>query len=117
MNDNATESPSDGAAPALLLQELERLAPALEGFPVSPLLDVFMSAEQHDRASAYQLIDSCLVSWIAALEGTLDSYPHTADDSFLRVQARQRGARDALVRVQTVLAGNDVVPANRGQPC
>lgn len=120
--DNSLTNCPPGPAPGLepgtaLLDELARLAPALEGFPVGQLLDVFIDAEQRDRDHAYQLVDRCLVHWIASLEGSLHAYPHAPDDALLRVQARQLGARDALSTLKTALSRMDLVHRNRGQVC
>jgi hypothetical protein len=38
-------------------------------------------------------------------------------DAFEKIEARRRGARDALARVHAALSGAQVVPAHRGQPC
>ena len=103
-------SPSQATQPTLWLQdELTRLAPALDGFPVDALLDVYVTAGQQGRDHAYRLVDSCLENWIASLEGSLSSYPHAPDDALARVQARQRGARDALTTLKSALARVDGV--------
>lgn len=101
-----------------MLDELCRLGPALQGFPVDELLEVYAMAGQQ-RANAYRLVDRCLESWIAALESGLHAYPHAPDDALQRVRERQRNARDALSRLQLALARVDdgVVPGNRGQVC
>lgn len=119
--DNSQTQRTPPSQPALstlsLLDELTRLAPALDGFPVDALLDVYVTAEQQSRANAYRLVDLCLENWIASLEGSIGSYPHAPDDALARVQARQRGARDALSTLKSALAQMDVVPGNRGQLC
>lgn len=111
--------PSQPVPPVLSLQdELARLAPALDGFPVDALLDVCVAAGQQGHDNAWRLVDVCLENWIAALEGSISSYPHAPDDALARVQARQRGARDALTTLKSALARMDVVvPGNRGQLC
>ena len=109
-------APPDPAGKSLL-DEAARLAPALEGFPVSQLLEAWVSAEHRDRANARLLIDSCLVGWIASLEGGLKDYPHDADGPLLQMQARQQGALDALTALKSALSRADVLHANRGQAC
>lgn len=102
--------PSDGT----LLHELEQLGPALAGFPVDQLLEGYLRAEPEDRASAYQLIDSCLVSWIASMDSSIKEFMHTPDDALAGVLSRQRGTRDALVRLKVALSRADLVRPNRG---
>jgi hypothetical protein len=108
-------SPAPAGRP--LVDELARLAPALDGFPVGQLLDVLSQAERQDRAQAYQLIDCCLSSWISSLEHNIDDCPHEPDDSLLRVQVRLCEARDALATLKSALSRLDVVHDFRGQPC
>ena len=122
MDNSLTQCPPP-SQPALspldeLTDELTRLAPALDGFPVDALLNVYVTAEQQSRDNAWRLVDLCLENWIASLEGSLGSFPHAPDDALARVQARQRGARDALTTLKSALARMDVVvPGNRGQLC
>lgn len=115
--DNVQTDRSSAPAGLPLVDELARLAPALDGYPVGPLLDVLALAQPQDCAHAHQLIDCCLASWISSLEGTLDGYPHAPDDALLRVQVRLCEARDALAALKSALSRLDVVHDNRGQPC
>lgn len=100
-----------------LLHELKQLEPALAGFPVGELLDGYVRAEPPDRPSAYRLIDRCLVNWIASLDTTIVEFEHAPDDALERVLSRQRGTRDALVRLKAALSRTEVVRPNRGQLC
>lgn len=100
-----------------LLEQLSRLAPALDGFPVDALLDVFVATEQRDRATAYRLVDQCLGNWIDSLQGGLDAFPHEPDDALQRVQARERGTRDALATLKAALSGMALVHRQPGQLC
>jgi len=115
--DNVQTNRSSAPAGLPLVDELARLAPALDGYPVGQLLDVLALAEQQDGAHAHQLVDCCLSSWISSLEHTLDDYPHVPDDALLRVQVRIGETRDALTRLKSALSGLDVVHDFRGQPC
>jgi hypothetical protein len=115
--DNVQTDRSSAQAGPLLVDELARLAPALDGFPVSQLLDVLTFGERQDCAHAHQLIDCCLSSWISSLEHTIDDYPHVPDDALLRVQVRLCEARDALATLKSALSRLDVVHDFRGQPC
>lgn len=103
LDTSRTGSPSNPADQPLR-QTLERLEADLAGFPVSQLLEVFMSAQQSDRADAHRLVDRCLMNWIESLELALDDYPQDPDDALERVQARQRGTRDALLALKKALA-------------
>lgn len=87
-----------------LRQALEQLSPALNGFPVDELLDVYMSADPPDRAHAYDVVDRCLVNWIATLEATISGYPGDLIGELAAVRSRQSGTRDALVRLKTLLS-------------
>ena len=109
--------PLNNPSDSTLLHELEQLEPALAGFPVSQLLDGFVCAEPNDRASAYRLVDSCLASWIASLDSTIDEFMNESDVALAGVLSRQRGARDALARLKVALSRADVVRPNRGQLC
>lgn len=115
--DDATVACPPDPSDRPLLHELKQLAPALVGFPVSELLDGYVCAEPPDRPNAYRLIDSCLVSWIASLETTIDEFEHTPDDALERVLLRQRSTRDALVRLKAALSRTEVIRPNRGQLC
>jgi len=106
-------APSDGP----LLHELEQLAPALAGFPIGQLLGGFVGAKPDDRINAYRLIDSCLVGWIAALDTTLGAFPHEPDDALKRIMSRQRGTRDALVRLKATLSRTEEAHPGRGPAC
>lgn len=111
----AGNSPHD-PADRPLLHALEQLGPALRDYPVVELLESAACAAPHDRATAYRLVDSCLVHWIAALDATLDTYPAELEDALARVQSRQQGTRDALAKLKVALRA-EVVRPNRGQLC
>lgn len=98
-------------------QELARLAPALEGFPVGPLLDLLLAADPHDRASAYCWVDRCLAHWIDALTAALQQPLGSRIESLARIEALQREARDALARLRVLLYQAEVVHPERGQLC
>lgn len=115
--DNARTNLSSASAGLPLAQELARLAPALDGYPVGQLLDVLALAGQQDRTHAYQLIDCCLSCWIASLDDALDDHPYVPDDALLRIQVRLSEARDALATLKSALPRLDVVHDFRGQPC
>lgn len=116
MDDSQGDTPTAFAGPSVL-DRLAQLAPALDGYPINQLLDVFMSAEQRDRAQAHRLVNHCIVHWIAALESDLHAFPHAPDDALMRIQHRQKSARDALFTLQDALSRLDVVHRDRGQPC
>lgn len=116
MDDSQNRKPAD-AAGVSVLDRLAQLAPALDGYPVNQLLDVVMSAEQRDRAQAHRLVSCCIVHWITTLEGDLSAYPHVPDDALLKIQVRQRRARDALFTLQDALTRLDLVHRDRGQAC
>lgn len=97
-----------------LQQELARLAPALEGFPVGPLLDLLRSAEPRDRASAYSWVDRCLGHWIDALTAALQQPLGPRIESLARIETLQRQARDALARLRVLLYQAEVVHPGRG---
>lgn len=105
--------PSDQA----LLQELASLQPELNGYPVGSLLEMFMSAQEQERVTAFRLVDRCLSSWIAQLDQPLTPVDGGLPEVFEQMAGRQRGARDALARVRAALSHAEVVPAHRGQPC
>jgi hypothetical protein len=113
--DPTKSAPSPQGTPQLL-QELERLAPALEGYPVNQLLG-FLSGEQRDLASRRRLVDRCLGTWIESLDHAIDTLPGELDDSMRRVKARERKARDALAHLKSALPSAEVVRQNGGQPC
>jgi len=115
---NAFRAPSpDTPLDQSLLQELARLQSDLTGYPVGALLEVFMGAEDQERLSAHRLVECCLSSWIAELDKPLDPVHGGLPEVFDQIQRRQRGARDALARMQVVLSRAQVVPIRRGQPC
>jgi len=113
VNDSQSRRPAD-PADVSVLDRLAQLSPDLDGYPVNQLLDVFMSAEQRDRAQAHRLVDRCIVHWIHTLEGDLGAYPDVPGDALLKVQLRQRKARDALASLQDALSRLDPVHRNRG---
>lgn len=98
------------------LQELGQLTSALDGYPVHQLLG-FMGDSSNSSTCGHRVVDSCLAGWIAALDVALDTMPSELDDSLVRIEVRQRGARDALVRLKSVLPRHEIVRPNGGQPC
>ena len=115
MDDSQSSMPAN-AAGLSMLDKLEQLAPALDGYPVNQLLDVFMSAEQRDHSQAQHLVTRCIAHWIATLEGDLRAFPDMPDDALLKLQARQQNARDALFALQGELARLDVARRDRSRP-
>ena len=101
----------------ILLQEWAKLQPALTGYPVGSLIEVFVSADEQERLSAFRLVDRCLSSWIAQLEKPLTRIDGGLPEVIEQMEGRQRDTRDALARVHAALSGTQVVPARRGQPC
>ncbi|WP_343626953.1 hypothetical protein [Roseateles puraquae] len=97
----------------VLLQELAELQPELKGFPVAPLLEVFVTANEQERLSAFHLVESCLSSWIAQLDKPVTRVYGGLPEAFEKIEARRRGARDALARVHAALSGAQVVPSHR----
>lgn len=113
------DAPSSSPPTAAALQQVFfRLAPALDGYPVDALLNVYVSADHDARSRAYQLVDRCLHGWISTLDAMLLSHGHLAgDESVDRILARQVGARDALVCLKVALSRLEVVQRPRGQLC
>jgi hypothetical protein len=96
--------------------ELGQLGSALDGYPVSQLLGFLGSASADERVG-HCLVDICLSSWIASLDEVLDTFPSELDDVLTRLEQRQLGARDALVRLKSALPHQAVVRPNGGQLC
>ncbi|RTL40059.1 MAG: hypothetical protein EKK53_16065 [Burkholderiales bacterium] len=86
-----------------LLEEVSRHQPELRGYPVAPLLDDFLRADDLGRLHAYQLADHCLASWIAQLDRPVERVLDGLPDVFDKIESRQRGARDALARIHAAL--------------
>jgi hypothetical protein len=78
---------------------LNRLAPALRGYPVKELIDLWAQTA-HDGATTEQLIDLCLSSWITRLDdrGAIAKVDEQLPDELLE---RQRCAHHALVLVRS----------------
>lgn len=84
------------------LLEFGRLEAVLDGYPIDQLLQ-FVSHDVTDSGTGRSLVDQCLASWITALDSALASMPTTGCDAFVHIGGRQRGARDALVRLRSKL--------------
>lgn len=96
-----------------LLEEVARLQPDLHGFPVAPLLDPFVQADEPERLGAFLLADRCLAHWIAQLDQPINPVSNGLPDVMEKIACRQRGARDALARVHAALARAQTAQARR----
>lgn len=99
--------------PSQLAQELARLAPALEAFPVGALLGLLRCDDPHDHASAYRCVDHCLGHWIEALTAALQQPLGPRIESLARIDAQQREARDALASLRLLLCQAEAPPPGR----
>lgn len=96
--------------------EFGRLEAVLDGYPVGQLLE-FLSHGGTDEATGRRIVDQCLTSWISALDSVLASMPANGCDAWVLIDGRQRGARDALVRLRSKLPRSHAEPGHRGTPC
>ncbi|MBT9502590.1 MAG: hypothetical protein IV092_15200 [Burkholderiaceae bacterium] len=91
-----------------LVVGLETMRPALAGFPVASLLDIYTGAADGaasgvPRARAFSLVDTCLSSWIATLARSIEAQASLTGRIAEADQRRQIDALDALVRVRFML--------------
>lgn len=86
-----------------LLEEMSRHQPALQGYPVAPLLDDFLHADEQARLRAFLLAERCLSSWIAQLDQPVERVLDGLPDVFDKIEGRQRSARNALARIHAAL--------------
>lgn len=100
-----------------LVQEVERLEPSLQGFPVAPLVHLYVSAEPSARGNAYRLLDRCIDTWLESLEGALETDVWHSSEAATRIQDTQRGTRDALAQLKKRLSRMEVVRPAGGQAC
>lgn len=100
-----------------LRAQLERLAPALIGYPVQDLMALYADAEPRESTRAFELLEVCVGAWIAALDLIISSYPANRGDAVGRVLAKQRDTREALAQVRAALAGLRVVRPEGEQVC
>jgi hypothetical protein len=100
-----------------LLAKQGQLAPALAGYPVQELVDVYAHAGPSEQARTLKLVDQCLGNWIESLDPTISTYLPGAEEAVDRIQEKQRNARDALSRVRIAIARLEVVRPDRGQLC
>ncbi len=101
---NAERADCHAAAPQHpLLEEVSRHQNELYGFPVVPLLDDFLRADEQQRPRAFMLADHCFSRWIAQLDEPFirvyDGLPEVLD----KIEGRQRSTRDALARIHAAL--------------
>lgn len=82
--------------------EYGRVSAVLEGYPIDQLLGFFVG-NAAEQAAGQRVVDQCLTSWIAALDTALATMPSGPCESLVSVDGRQRGARDALMRLKSAL--------------
>lgn len=105
---SATNTHSQLPAPPLL-QDLDRLLPALRGYPVTDLVTVYaemaaQTAASMDAARSFLLAERCISNWIATLELTMASSEPCDEEPLKRLRQQQQGARDALLHVHRLLS-------------
>jgi hypothetical protein len=91
-----------------LLPSLDGLLPALQGYPVADLIDVYaqtvaQSPTSINAARHFSLVERCISNWIRTLELMLASYLSCEEEPLKRLRAKQKGARDALLTVRRML--------------
>jgi len=100
-----------------LVVGLETMRPALAGFPVASLLDIYNGAADGvtsgvPRARAFSLVDTCLSSWIATLSRSIEAQASLTGRIAEADRRRQIDALDALIRVRFMLFSEQ----NRSRP-
>jgi len=96
---------------------LERLEPALKGYPVRALIDLWAGFREGEAPSATTLVDLCMSSWIARLDADNPPAAPGANEQLDDLQARQLAARHALLLVRARFRRSAVVHRSRGQGC
>lgn len=97
---------------------LERLEPALKGYPVRALIDLWAGSREGEAPSATTLVDLCMSSWIARLDADNPLAAAPGPDVELDdLLARYLCARHALLLVRTRFRRSAVVHRARGQGC
>lgn len=87
---------------------IDRLQPALQGYPVKELVELWIEVESVEGAAPCKLIELCITSWIARLDDTAASASGEVPDEF---STRQRCARHALELVKARFTRSAVVHA------
>lgn len=96
---------------------LERLEPALRGYPVRALIDLWAGSREGEAPSVTTLVDLCMSSWIARLDADKPPAAPGPDEELDDAQARHLCARHALLLVRARFRRSAVVHSNRGQAC
>lgn len=96
---------------------LDRLRPALRGYPVEALLAAAAVTQARERQQALQLMDHCLSRWIAQLDRPQPRTCEGLPDILETLDRRQRGTRDALAALHCALCQVRVDHNAGGQGC
>lgn len=78
---------------------LARLEPALQGYPVKELVELWAAVEEPEDTATGTLVELCISSWIARLDVEGATAP-LGDEPLDDLGARQRCARHALALVR-----------------
>lgn len=96
---------------------LERLEPALKGYPVRALIDLWAGSREGEAPLATTLVDLCMSSWIVRLDADNPPAAPGPNEELGDLQARHLAARHALLLVRARFRRSAVVHRDRGQAC
>ena len=89
---------------------IDRLQPALRGYPVRELIELWVETENLDGAAASRLVEFCMSRWIVRLDAPADALSNDMPDELL---TRQQCARHALELVKNRFRRSAVIHTAR----